>query len=231
MSDTPPTTETTEAVDPLATADAFTDAKPTQEAVAADPANPNPEKVETNQNPDPNAKPEPLQAGAPEAYEFKLPEGMELDTEVAKVAEPFIREANLSGEQANVLAAKLPEIVAPIVERVQKEALAQQQTDILAIRKEWADQVAADPVLGGAEKEKAMQTIALARDTFATPEFIKMAQETGIGNHPEFLKTWLKIGSQLQQGGIHGGGPDAQTTARSTAEKMYGKGFGPAPDA
>jgi transcription antitermination factor NusG len=57
------------------------------------------------------------QEGAPEKYEFKAGEGVELDTEALKDFEPVARDLNLTNEQAQKLVDAYPKILAGVQQR------------------------------------------------------------------------------------------------------------------
>ncbi|WP_209021633.1 hypothetical protein, partial [Helcococcus ovis] len=79
--------------------------------------------------------------GAPEKYDFKAAEGVDLDTEALKDFEPVARDLNLTNEQAQKLVDAYPKILAGVQQR-QAEAWQKQTED-------WAASVKADKEIGG----------------------------------------------------------------------------------
>lgn len=150
--------------------------------------------------------------GAPEKYEFQAAEGVELDTEALKEFEPVAREMNLTNEQAQKLVDVYPKILAGVQQR-QVEAW-QQTTE------QWAADVKADKEIGGDKLPSNLSAAQRALDQFGTPELKEYLNTTGLGNHPDLVKTFVKIGKAMSEDGMVTGGNDGQ---RSAAEVLYGK--------
>ncbi|HCJ8602413.1 peptidase [Escherichia coli] len=152
------------------------------------------------------------QEGAPEKYEFKAGEGVELDTEALKDFEPVARELNLTNEQAQKLVDAYPKILAGVQKR-QAEAW-QAQTE------QWAADVKADKEIGGDKLTANLSAGQRALDQFGTPELKGYLNATGLGNHPELVKAFVKIGKSMSEDGMVDGSNQGQ---RSAAEVLYGK--------
>lgn len=150
--------------------------------------------------------------GAPEAYEFKAAEGVELDTEALKDFEPVARELNLTNEQAQKLVDAYPKILAGVQQR-QADAW-QKQTE------GWAEAVKADKEIGGDKLESNLSAAQRALDQFGNPELKEYLNVTGMGNHPELVKAFVKIGKAMSEDGMVSG---KDTGQRSAAEVLYGK--------
>ncbi|HHA1506267.1 TPA: peptidase [Enterobacter hormaechei subsp. xiangfangensis] len=149
--------------------------------------------------------------GAPEKYEFKAGEGVELDTEALKDFEPVARELNLTNEQAQKLVDAYPKILAGVQQR-QAEAW-QKQTEV------WAETVKADKEIGGDKLTANLSAAQRALDQFGTPELKEYLNATGLGNHPDLVKTFVKIGKAMSEDGMVDGSNQGQ---RSAAEVLYG---------
>lgn len=152
------------------------------------------------------------QEGAPEKYEFKVGEGVELDTEALKDFEPVARDLNLTNEQAQKLVDAYPKILAGVQQR-QAEAW-QAQTE------QWAADVKADKEIGGDKLTTNLSAAQRALDQFGTPELKEYLNTTGLGNHPDLVKTFVKIGKAMSEDGMVDGSNQGQ---RSAAEVLYGK--------
>ncbi|HDT5685587.1 TPA: peptidase [Enterobacter kobei] len=159
------------------------------------------EKAEKNQK----------QEGAPEKYEFQAGEGVELDTEALKDFEPVARDLNLTNEQAQKLVDAYPKILAGVQQR-QAEAW-QAQTE------QWAADVKADKEIGGDKLTTNLSAAQRALDQFGTPELKEYLEGTGLGNHPELVKAFIKIGKAMSEDGMVDGSNQGQ---RSAAEVLYG---------
>ncbi|MGM8447314.1 peptidase [Enterobacter bugandensis] len=152
------------------------------------------------------------QEGAPEKYEFTAGEGVELDTEALKDFEPVARDLNLTNEQAQKLVDAYPKILAGVQQR-QAEAW-QAQTE------QWAADVKADKEIGGDKLTANLSAAQRALDLFGTPELKEYLNTTGLGNHPDLVKTFVKIGKAMSEDGMVDGSNQGQ---RSAAEVLYGK--------
>ncbi|MBF9845983.1 peptidase [Enterobacter hormaechei] len=151
------------------------------------------------------------QEGAPEKYEFTAGEGVELDSEALKDFEPVARDLNLTNEQAQKLVDAYPKILAGVQQR-QAEAW-QKQTD------GWAETVKADKEIGGDKLTANLSAAQRALDQFGTPELKEYLNATGLGNHPDLVKTFVKIGKAMSEDGMVTGKESGQ---RSAAEVLYG---------
>lgn len=152
------------------------------------------------------------QEGAPEKYEFSAGEGVELDSAALADFEPVARELNLTNEQAQKLVDAYPKILEGVQQR-QTEAW-QAQTE------EWAAKVKADKEIGGDKLTANIGVAQRALDQFGTPELKEYLNATGLGNHPDLVKTFVKIGKAMSEDGMVSGGNSGQ---RSAAEVLYGK--------
>ncbi|HDC4645015.1 TPA: peptidase [Enterobacter kobei] len=194
------------------------------QAPAGDPAKPEGEQPQAGKPKDdkpadgekPADKPaeekEQKQEGAPEKYEFTTGEGVELDTEALKDFEPVARDLNLTNEQAQKLVDAYPKILAGVQQR-QAEAW-QAQTE------QWAADVKADKEIGGDKLTANLSAAQRAMDLFGSPALKEYLEGTGLGNHPELVKTFIKIGKAMSEDGMVDGSNQGQ---RSAAEVLYGK--------
>lgn len=143
--------------------------------------------------------------GAPEKYEFKAGEGVDLDTEALKDFEPVARELNLTNEQAQKLVDAYPKILAGVQQR-QAEAW-QKQTE------GWAETVKADKEIGGDKLTANLSAAQRALEQFGDTELKEYLDSTGLGNHPALVKAFIKVGKAMSEdkvvtGGHESGGSD-----------------------
>lgn len=135
--------------------------------------------------------------GAPEAYaDFEGGDGKAIPaaslggfTEVAK-------ELGLSQDKAQKLVSALrPTVDGYINQSAEKYG------------REWAEQVKADKELGGADFDKKLAVAVSAYKNFSTPELQKMLEATRLGNHPEVIRMFYRIGTAMSQDtGVAGSG-------------------------
>ncbi|EPF4208106.1 peptidase [Enterobacter hormaechei] len=196
-------------------------------APAADPAKPEGDKPQPGTEGDnpqddkpadgdkPADKPddkEQKQEGAPEKYEFKPAEGQELDAAALEQFEPIARELNLTNEQAQKMVDLYGTKIMPMVQKQQAEAW-QKQTE------GWAETVKADKEIGGDKLTANLSAAQRALDQFGTPALKEYLNATGLGNHPDLVKTFVKIGKAMSEDGMVDGSNQGQ---RSAAEVLYG---------
>ncbi|ECD9384239.1 peptidase [Salmonella enterica subsp. salamae] len=150
--------------------------------------------------------------GAPEKYEFKPAEGQELDTAALEQFEPIARELNLTNEQAQKMVDLYGTKIMPMVQQQQAEAW-QKTTE------QWAADVKADKEIGGDKLTGNLSAAQRALAQFGTPELKEYLEGTGLGNHPELVKAFIKIGKAMSEDGMVDGSNQGQ---RSAAEVLYG---------
>jgi hypothetical protein len=162
---------------------------------------------------------EAAKAAVPETYELAAPEGTTLDPESIALATPVFKELGLSNEQAN----KLMPVAAQFAQRIQDQANQQIISQVQADRKAWLDTAKADPEIGGAKWDETIATGAKALDGLGFPKgspFRVLLEESGLGNHPEMIRAWSKVGRAIGEDGfVQASG--VTTTKRDTAELLY----------
>lgn len=150
--------------------------------------------------------------GAPEKYEFQLPEGVVLDERALQAFEPAFRDLNLTNEQAQKLAERFLELRTSEAEATEQAYQQQAET--------WGKQTREDPEIGGAEFDKNVVTAQRAIAAFASDDFKALLNTTGLGNHPELVKFCVRIGKAMGEDGVAGvGSPAGQGLTR--AQKLY----------
>jgi len=152
-----------------------------------------------------DAKPD----GPPETYEFKAPEGKEYD---AAVLEPFAeaaREANLTQDAAQ-----------KILDRMAPALAARQQEQVTTVRTGWLESSRADKEFGGERLQENLSAAKRALDSYAAPEFRKLLDDTGLGNHPEVIRMLVRVGKSMNEDSFVKGGAAFKGT-HDLAAKLY----------
>lgn len=154
--------------------------------------------------------------GAPESYEdFTTPDDIKLDAELATELKTLAKELNLPQSQAQ----KVADLGAKLAQKMQ----ANQAEVLKAAREQWATEVRADKEIGGEAFEANLATAKKAVDQFVSPELKTMLNETGLGNHPELIRTFVKIGKAIKEDGFVGGRGMGAAQTQSMAQRLYGK--------
>jgi hypothetical protein len=152
-------------------------------------------------------------SAAPEKYEFKVPDGYTLNEEALKVVDPVLRELNLTNESAQKLIDKYAEIQG-LNEKAAEKAFNDQV-------EKWADDVKADKEIGGQAFDESRASALKAVGKFGSPELKSLLNQTGLGNHPEFVRFCARVGKSLREDDpINASGK--ATSGKSAAEVLYG---------
>jgi len=147
----------------------------------------------------------------PESYEdFKLPEGVALDQDLTDGIKGLAKKYGLSQEEAQEMA--------DLGAKQSQKLLEQQNEFIDNTRKEWVAQAQTDKEFGG---EKLQENLAVARkglQAYASEPLRELLHSSGLGNHPEVIRLFFKLGNQVQNDK-----PDSGSTASDTAENRLSK--------
>ena len=145
---------------------------------------------------------------APEKYDFKSAEGKVAPDVLAKL-DGVARELGMTQEQAT----KLLDSMAPAIAQAQ-------QNQRQALSTQWAEQAKADPEFGGANLDANLGVAKQALATFGTPALVKMLDETGLGNHPEIIRAFVRAGQKIAAQPVVTG-TKAPTGQASAAKTLY----------
>jgi len=130
-------------------------------------------------------------AEIPEHYEFKLPEGMQLDQEGYSALEPILKEAKVAQEAAQ-----------KVIDLYIQRAEASRNADRAAyseVVKSWTEQTKADPEIGGAKLAENLGLGAKVLNKFGTPAALDILKDSGLMNHPEVIRMFVKIGRVISE--------------------------------
>jgi len=147
--------------------------------------------------------------GAPEKYEFTPPEGQAFDRDVLGVFEAVAKKHDLSQEAAQSVLNELAPALASKHARLVDEA-----------RVLWADEAKADKEFGGDKFNENMATYAKTVKEFASDGLQGLLKESGLDNHPEVIRLFLKVGKAISEDRMVSGGGASQT---HTAQGFYSK--------
>lgn len=145
--------------------------------------------------------------GAPDVYDLSV-EGVELDADMVKEAEPILRELNLTNDQAK----KFVPIAAKMMDRAVEATVGDIVAKGNAQRKEWLDAAKAAEDIGGAKWDATMHLAAKGLDALG---FVKADKDkkveahpfrlaleaTGFGNHPDMIRMAAKLGELVSEDG------------------------------
>lgn len=193
--------------DTPAASDGTTPANPDQPGDKTDPDNPDAAKGEGKKDDD---KPQ----GPPEKYEITLPDGEAVDQAALQKFEPLLRKHGLSNEAASELATAMAE--------QQKEFPKQLDTAFREQLATWGTEVKQDKEIGGAHFVQNMKAAQRTLTVYGTKELRAALDSTGMGQHPELVRLFARVGKTLSEDTIEKA--TMPTGAQKTAaEKLYGK--------
>lgn len=143
----------------------------------------------------------------PESYDLQMPDGIELDKASADEFTTIAKELKL--DQAT--AQKLADVAA-------KQAQRQVEAHTRLVES-WVESVKADKDIGGDKLEENLGIARKALDTFGTPELRDVLNASGLGNHPEVIKAFVKAGKAISEDKFVSGAPKGNNT--DPAHKLF----------
>lgn len=153
-------------------------------------------------------------AGAPEKYEFKPPEGKEFSAPIIEAYSAVAKELNLPQDSAQ----KILDVIAPkVAEQVEtnfKEGLARYKADL-------AEQAKADKEFGGEKLAENLAVAEKALDAFGTPALRTLLKDSGLANHPEMIRAFLKVGKSISEDRFVPGRTQPPTAGKNPAQALY----------
>jgi hypothetical protein len=150
---------------------------------------------------------------APEKYaEVKLPGDVAVDPEIQGELGAIGKKHGLSQDAyAEVVA-----LGAKTVQRIGKAL----DTQTAAVQSKWLADTQADAEIGGAKLPENLGFAAKAREAFGTPAMREFLEKTKLGNHPEMIRLFVRVGRALQEDKTVQGGQRGDD--RDMASRLYG---------
>lgn len=176
-----------------------------------------PAEAEPAKTPEP-AKP--AEPPAPIKYEFKLPDGVELQPEGLEEASKLFNEIGIPADKAQGL-------MDLYIKNVQAAIAASgeaSKAEFIATRKAWTDEVMADAEIGGANFPQVKATVGRLIDNYGAPGLREALMLTGADNNPAVIRSLFRMGKALTEGGSIVGKPAGEAAPRSLADRMYPDG-------
>ncbi|RJO64170.1 MAG: hypothetical protein C4540_04630 [Candidatus Omnitrophota bacterium] len=134
-----------------------------------------------------DAKKAAQEKGAPETYaEFKLPDGIEINQLMLDEFKTVAKEANLSQEAAQ----KLVDLQVKYTQQISDGLLKNFNETVTAWKKETVQEL-------GADYKKELVHAGRAIEQFGTPELRVLLKQTGVANHKEMVRFFIKVGKAI----------------------------------
>lgn len=147
------------------------------------------------------------------SYEFKMPEGVEMDEELASEMTPLLKDLKIGNADANKLATALTTYM-------QKQAEGMMDAYVDKVNK-WTSDAKADKELG-ADWDGNVAIANNALQKFGTPELTASLAETGMSNHPEMIRFMYRVAKATGNDTLDRG-KDVDTSDLPPEASWYGK--------
>jgi len=155
--------------------------------------------------------PKPGEAGVEIDIQVTPPGGMPMDEEALDAFLPIAREIGLTSDQAQ----RLVDLYA---ERIAAQTMGQDEAWSRQLDS-WMAECRRDPEIGGPNFEPKVAVARQALDRFGTDDLKGLFDSFGIGNHPELVRLFYRIGRQTQEDGVAITATPSQ--ARTPGEILY----------
>lgn len=162
--------------------------------------------------PAPENQSETTEAVPETAYEFTMPEGVEIDPATLGNLTELSKELGLTKEQAQ----KVADLGA---QQAQRWAAAQEQA-INDVSAQWIDTVKTDKEIGGDRMAEKLAVAKRALDLFGSPELTQLLDESRLGNHPELIRAFYRAGKAISDDALVPGGRSVRGS-NDPASRLY----------
>ena len=102
------------------------------------------------------------------------------------------------------------------------EILAPQSAAFVEQISTWFKEVEADAEIGGAKFEQSTQNAQKAISVFGTPGLKSLMVQYGLGNHPEVVRFFSRVGGAISEDSAGGGTPNTAGDGQDFLTQMYG---------
>lgn len=143
-----------------------------------------------------------------------MPEDMEIDEALLDQFKPVARELNLAPESAQRLVDMYSEAVRA------NSAAARDQ--LIERNREWLDEIKHDPKFGGGRFQENLSLARRAIERYGGAPLRAAFNATGLGNHPEIVRAFMRIGRLISEDQVVQSGERSVGGERSIAERLYG---------
>lgn len=148
--------------------------------------------------------------GAPEKYEFSLPDGFQMDEAGLTAFSEFAKDLDMPQEAAQ----KMLEKMGPVMQQRQMAAIEKVQT-------EWTDASKSDKEFGGEKLNENLAVAKKALDAFGSPELRTLLKETGLGNNPEIIRAFYRAGKAISEDSFVAGSQGKPSSYKDPAKSLY----------
>ena len=169
-----------------------------------------PSEPQKTENTDPSKVDETKPETPPEKYELKLPDQSPVDPKRLEAIAAEAKAANMTQEQAQSL-----------VEREHR-----MMTDLIQSHQDringWMKESIADKEIGGPEISRNIEMAKRLVDTFGSPLLKKQLEDSGMGQHPELLRLFVRLGKAYGEDRLVTGAQGVPAKKASPADLLFG---------
>ncbi len=149
----------------------------------------------------------------PEKYDLKIPDGSPLGQAQLDKISQLAKEKGLSNEEAQALVDDKHAVV--------EDYKRQQDESVQSVKDGWITSVKNDKEIGGENFNRSVELSKRVVEKFGSEKLVQELESTGLGNHPELVRAFSRIGKAMDADKwIPAGNPGAGK--KSTAQKLYG---------
>lgn len=149
-------------------------------------------------------------AAEEEVYTLELPDGMTVDEAAFDEFVPVAKELKLKSADVQKLA--------PFYQKAVAYGAKQAQEALAAEVNQWAESTRSDKEIGGASLPDTLASARVALSKYGTEALTKELTRTGMGNHPELIRIFARIGKAMSEDTHVAGGT---ATAPDPVKVMY----------
>jgi len=146
----------------------------------------------------------------------KLPDGFTMDESLMKEFSPFATEKKFSHDDGQKIVDFYVKGLQSVTQRIEENSKKEADAQV----KQWESDSKVDPEIGGAKFNENLAIAGKAIARFGTPALKTLLDETGLGNHPEFIRAFYKAGKLISEDGL-GARTEAPAVKKSDADIMY----------
>jgi hypothetical protein len=149
----------------------------------------------------------------PKSYDEFFPKDSQLPRKVQEQMKATFKEKGLTAEEAKAGIEHASAVYAAFVD--------DSKTTMTELSQTWVEEAKADTELGGDGFTKNIELAKRAIDRFG-PELKQQLDETGLGNHPDFIRFAYRIGKAMADDSFVSTKGSEPPPLKSTAEVFYG---------
>lgn len=156
------------------------------------------------------------QAGTQEVkYDLAVPEESHLTTTEVESLKTYAKEKGLSKDQAQELLNQRHE--------AKEDLIAGYKSEQETLRTQWLEAAKNDQEFGGQHFAQNVEFAKRSLEKFATPGIIEYLNQTGLGNNPEVIRLFYRIGKSMSNDSIVNAGAAGGPVKKPIEEVFYGK--------